>query len=664
MLDKHIRIVALQCNFQTEEETLAMPERWHEIGFNAEQLFHTHADLYSAVYDPARHRALFKKYLDNSRDNGIKTIVYMNVHILGPSLQDHAGEWGTVKEDGTPCLHYLTYPGCCVNSGWRDYLYGCLESMKEFDIEGFFFDGPTYTQCYCPHCQARFMEKYGKPMAQGTKAELKAFLKDKVYAFKKELTEKVKSINPNWMAYFNEGLQAGHLDAEEMEKTLKVDDLIGTEGGFFFFAEPRTIPTWKCAVAAKLAEAVAGDKPTVIFFAGDHKPWGWFMHTDSELRLCYASALGNGASVWFGMHHRPDSLKMHSGEAVREMVQFDKAHDDLYQNTRSVAETAIFYSYNTAAYYAKSSEESDLYGSQERVTSNPGNYTDAFQGAVAALEHLSMPYDIVTDLHPAEMSKYKLLLVPGAAMLNDASLDAMRRFVEEGGRLVADGEFGFYDGKGRACAGDAVRELTGAVHVGPWYEMMDFNYFSVNDAEFPNDNAFGYLPAPKWCGKVEILSGAEVAAMMPEPLKGRYSGRPGKPEIPVASFKRHGKGSVLWFAGGLFEFYGRYQIHAVRNWFRHLIDKCGLQYRLVGARPGVSMSVRRTQAGGTLVHLTNFNGFTRPMDSVLPVRGLKLSMPAEITSGTDLRSGKKLDRDEAGAFILPELNEYGVFLLD
>ena len=122
---------------------------------------------------------------------------------------------------------------------------------------------------------------------------------------------------------------------------------------------------------------------------------------------------------------------------------------------------------------------------------------------------------------------------------------------------MADGEFGFYDGKGRCYKGDAVRELTGALHAGGWYDMKDFNYFCVNDSKFPNDNAFGYLPAPKWCGKVEILPGAECAAMIPEPLKGRYSGRPGMPEIPVASLRRHGKGCFLWFAGGLFEFYGR-----------------------------------------------------------------------------------------------------------
>ena len=88
-MKKHVRIAALQCNFQSREQTLSMTDFWASKGFNTEQLLHTHADLYSAIYDPERHHDLMKEYLERSRKNGVDTIVYMNVHILGPSLKDH-----------------------------------------------------------------------------------------------------------------------------------------------------------------------------------------------------------------------------------------------------------------------------------------------------------------------------------------------------------------------------------------------------------------------------------------------------------------------------------------------------------------------------------------------------------------------------------------------
>ena len=63
-MKKHMRIAALQCNFQSREQTLNMPEFWKDFGFNTEQLLHTHADMYSAIYDEERHGKLFEEYMD------------------------------------------------------------------------------------------------------------------------------------------------------------------------------------------------------------------------------------------------------------------------------------------------------------------------------------------------------------------------------------------------------------------------------------------------------------------------------------------------------------------------------------------------------------------------------------------------------------------------
>ena len=107
-MKRHFRSAALQCNFQTREQTLAMPKFWHEVGFNFEQLLHTHADMYSAIYDESRHGELMKEYLENSAANGIETIVYMNCHILGPSIADRKEEWGIRRKNGEFPLFYQT----------------------------------------------------------------------------------------------------------------------------------------------------------------------------------------------------------------------------------------------------------------------------------------------------------------------------------------------------------------------------------------------------------------------------------------------------------------------------------------------------------------------------------------------------------------------------
>ena len=50
-LPRHMRIAALQCDFEGgRENTLKVPELWNSFGFNVEQLFHTHGEFYSAVF--------------------------------------------------------------------------------------------------------------------------------------------------------------------------------------------------------------------------------------------------------------------------------------------------------------------------------------------------------------------------------------------------------------------------------------------------------------------------------------------------------------------------------------------------------------------------------------------------------------------------------------
>ncbi len=661
-MKNHLRIAALQCNFQSEEQTLAMPDFWAKNGFNTEQLLHTHADLYSAIYDPARHQHIMREYLKRSKDNGIGTIVYMNCHILGPSLTNHFEDWCIRHEDNSTTKLYNTYPAACLNSGWRDYFFQCIESLGEFDIEGIFFDGPAYNDCYCPACQKRFLEATGKPMSQATKEEIHEFTMASVLEFKQTLRKKVKSVNPNWVMYFNEGLYSGHHDKAVMKDHLLTNDLVGTEGGFFFYDKPRTLPYWRCGVYAKIAESTAQGRPSVIFFAADHKPWGWYLHTPTELRLCYADAIGNGASVWLGIHSNPDNYRTNGGEAVMEMVKFDAQNDACYQNTTSVAECAVFYSYNTAAHSNNCPEESDFYGKGSQDETKLGNYHDEVNGAFAALEHLNIAYDVVTDLNPKDILKYKLLLVPNATCLDEETLDALKTFVEQGGTLLADGVFARADGNGIPRT---TRPAWIGAEVTPGvFDQKRFNYMSLKWEGFEADNAFGYQPSPSWMFRVEPTADAEVIARIPVPLEGCYAAKPGIPKIPVGIRNRVGKGVFCLVAGGLFEFYRGFEHTAIRRWFKAIVDSVGLTARLENALPGISMTLRKTQDGKLLVHLTNHIGATRPLDGIPALANTTLVLPSQWKHATTLMGNDGIKALGDGRFALPPLQDVTILLFD
>jgi len=662
-MKKHLRIAALQCNFQTREQTLKMPEFWQDFGFNAEQLLHTHADMYSAIYDEKAHGKLLEEYMQNSAANNLSTIVYMNCHILGPSIADRKEEWGVRDVKGEYPLSYGTYPACCLNSSWRDYFFDCVESLKKFNIYGLFFDGPHYHVCTCPRCQAKFEKEYNKKYSEATANEIAQFTYNNTITFKEDLYQKVKSVNPDWQMYFNEGLFVGRADSKDFARQLDTNDIIGTEGGFFYYFEPKNHEQWYCSSSAKLAEAVAGGKPTVIFFAGDHKPWGWFMHTPAETALCYISALGNGASIWYGIHCNPDNLDSETGRMAKKLVQFDKKYDALYQQTRSLADVAVFYSYDTAAHYRKSGTASDLYADEGKDSDFPGDYRSATQGAFGLLSHLNMPYDMVCELNLQDLNRYKVIIAPSLAMVSNAVRDALQKYVADGGTLIADGEFGFYDEKGRKRSQGAFEDLAGAVFKDEYRDHKIFNYCAF-PGFFEADNAHKWLPAPKWSAAIEVRGTAKVFGLASEPMRGCYEHKPYDPTLPYATENSYGKGKVYYIAAGALEYYYSHTNVAWRNFFAKLIKQhAHLDYVLENASTSVCMTVRESAENCTLVHLTNYTSSTRPIEKSAPLFGLKLKTPQKFNSAVDLWSGRSLTMLAPGEFLLDRLEEIAVIKL-
>ncbi|MCK5843346.1 MAG: beta-galactosidase trimerization domain-containing protein, partial [Victivallales bacterium] len=523
-LPHHMRIAALQCNFEGgEENTLRVPKFWSECGFDTEQLFHPIGELYSAVFDKEKHGRIFGEYMDKSTEAGVSIILYLNCHILLESQNNMAEEWAQVLPDESYRKLYETYFSCCLNSSWMDYFSDLIGDLAEYPIAGIFFDGPINLSCHCPRCSAKFAETHGKPLSDATEKELGAFsLRTQIDA-KKLFTSRTKEINPEWISYFNEGVMQSGCSTEEMREALSYNDIVGTEGGFQFGGPPKQTDLWRCGVSARMTEAVADGKPTIIFMAGDHKPWSWYLHTPAETKLCYASTIANGASVWYGIHCSTDSLKGETGAAMREMVGFDKQHSEMYQNTKSLAKVAVFRSFDTAKSYTSTGEETDLYASGSKEAGGIGNYSESFNGAVATLFRSNIPFDIVTELNIDDLAKYAVVLAPTAACLNTSIVTAFENFVSEGGCLIADSEFGLYDEEMRRLDAPASADLIGVDCEGyRKYKQYDYFTFSEKGANLA-DPGVEFTPAPLVALEIKPRDGTNLLAELCHSLPGRYA---------------------------------------------------------------------------------------------------------------------------------------------
>src|SRR6185436_2583249 len=89
----------------------------------------------------------------------------------------------------------------------------------------------------------------------------------------------------------------------------------------------------------------------------------------------------------------------------------------------------------------------------EQTSSNYGdkpwqrNYADHGNGVYHALIEDRMPFEMVNDmlLDEEHLKPFKLLVLPNIAALSDKQCDQLRKFVEQGGAVVATYETSLYD---------------------------------------------------------------------------------------------------------------------------------------------------------------------------------------------------------------------------
>ena len=124
-------------------------------------------------------------------------------------------------------------------------------------------------------------------------------------------------------------------------------------------------------------------------------------------------------------------------------IGFYRKHRDLFVQTKEVPAVAVLRSYASLCY----------------------NHAQTELGAVLAEQALiqaHIPFNLVFDEHLADLSPYKVLILPESECLADDQLAAIRRYVAKGGGLVAIGRSGLYDQWRRLRAEPGLKELLAA----------------------------------------------------------------------------------------------------------------------------------------------------------------------------------------------------------
>lgn len=190
---------------------------------------------------------------------------------------------------------------------------------------------------------------------------------------------------------------------------------------------------------------------------------------DRDLRLSFGQAIafnnGSLGHVGSGLPTRELSWSL-----MRRWLQFFRSHADLLQGTAGLARVAVV---------------------RHRASLAFGG-GEAYRGegvAEQVLIQAHIPFDIVFDQHlEARIGRYRAVVLANAMCLSDREADVLRRYVMQGGGLVATEFSGFCDECRRERSDTVLRSLIGEEATPAWV--------SRNEGMFGDDYRL-YMPADR-----------------------------------------------------------------------------------------------------------------------------------------------------------------------
>jgi hypothetical protein len=174
---------------------------------------------------------------------------------------------------------------------------------------------------------------------------------------------------------------------------------------------------------------------------------------------------------------------------MRRYVDFYRKHRELFVGSLDVATVAVLRSYPSITYHNARAQLSAILVEQALIQSR-------------------VPFDLIFDEHLSDLGKYRVLILPDAECLSDEQLALIRRFVENGGGLVATGQSGLYDEWRRLRVAPGLLGLVDRQPTARAYEE------TVDGGSLPSGPAFRKGVGK---GRVVYFPSVEVDGPLPEP---------------------------------------------------------------------------------------------------------------------------------------------------
>lgn len=356
--------------------------------------------------------------IEAAHEIGVKTPVYFSAGHDEKVATKHP-EWQTIDprehENNDTKFPYYGFHLLCLNTPYLEELLAQIkEVLENYDADGVFLDILNDDPCFCATCQ-KIMRNRGWEINLENAVKLG---KERYNTYAKRVRETVDSVKPGLPVFHNFGnIKRGRMDIVHSNTHLELESL--PTGGWGYDHFP---------ISASYARTLGMD---FLGMTGKfHKTWGEFggFKHPNALRYEAALSLANGARISIGDQLHPNGeMDLATYELIGTAFREVEAKEKWICGAENIADIAVLDADALRSYY-------DEYGDNEVKIS------DAAAGCSRVLLEGNYLFNFI-DTNEA-FEKYKILILPECARVDDLLKAKIDDFISKGGKVLACGKGG------------------------------------------------------------------------------------------------------------------------------------------------------------------------------------------------------------------------------
>jgi len=406
-------------------------------------------------------RDLFGELCRAAHEDGLAVFARMDSNRASEEFYKAHPDWFAVDVNGKPHRADDLYITCVNGPYYNEHIPAILREIIElYHPEGFTDNSWSGlgrgTPCYCENCKKSFRAQTGKdiPIAKNwgdkTYQQWIRWNYDRrleLWDMNNRVTKAAGGPDCTWSG-MNSGSISGqssnfrdYVGITSRADIMMIDDQGRSDaGGFQHNGDIGKFLHGLLGWDKLIPESMAMYQQGGVTFRLSAKP-------AAEARMWMIAGIAGGLQPWW--HHiaayHEDRRAYHTAEPV---MRWHKANEKYLINRRPIATVGVVWS----------QQNTDFYGRD-----NAAQLVDLpYRGITGALLKARVPYiPVHADHIDRDALQLSLLILPNLGSMTDAQAASIRRFVDNGGGLIATGESSLYDEWGNARPDYALSDLFG-----------------------------------------------------------------------------------------------------------------------------------------------------------------------------------------------------------